>query len=133
MQKQHWNEELKNLVTLIFEIYLRHPSSVLSIFISRILETSSERTLSNIGPTPACWAEFLWTVIPVAKTIASFTSIERWEKAAINSSFQPALSNSTCNSNTMHYSSSNSSCKMRPNFNRSFALLFIISTRKTNT
>lgn len=34
-------------------IALKHPNSVLSIFISRILATSSVRTRSNMVPTPA--------------------------------------------------------------------------------
>lgn len=38
----------------------RQPSSVLSIFISFILATSSERTRSNMAPTPAWWALLLW-------------------------------------------------------------------------
>lgn len=77
----------------------KHPSSVLSIFISRILATSSVRTRSKMVPTPAWWAELRWTVRPVAKTMPSLTSTERWEKAAISSSFQPA---SYCNKFTLN-------------------------------
>lgn len=86
--------QLKN----VFLTHLRHPSSVLSIFISRILDTSSESTRSNIVLMPDCCAVFRCTVVPVAKTIPSFTSMERWEKAAISNSFQPALSRSTWSS-----------------------------------
>lgn len=45
--------------------------------------------LSKIAPTPALWALFLCTCRPVASRIPSFTEMERWEKDAISSSFQP--------------------------------------------
>lgn len=86
----------RNVFTLTTS-YLRHPSSVLSIFISRIFDTSSDSTRSNIEATPACCAELRCTV-PDARTIPSFSSMERWEKAAISNSFQPALSRSTWSS-----------------------------------
>ena len=70
-------------------IALKHPSSVLSIFISRIFATSSVRTRSNMVPTPAWWALLLCTWRPVASSIPSLTTIDRCEKPAISSSFQP--------------------------------------------
>lgn len=70
-------------------IALKHPSSVLSIFISRIFATSSVRTRSNMVPTPAWWALLLCTWRPVASSIPSLTTIDRCEKPAIRSSFQP--------------------------------------------
>ncbi len=69
---------------------LRQPSSVLSIFISRILETSSVRTRSKMVPTPALCAELRCTWSPVASRIPSLTATERCENPAIRSSFQPA-------------------------------------------
>lgn len=42
-----------------------------------------------MAPTPALWALFLCTCSPVASKIPSFTEMERWEKEAIRSSFQP--------------------------------------------
>lgn len=93
---------------------LKHPSSVLSIFISRIFATSSVSTLSNIPPTPTWCAEFLkekdivtnnqaflyecsylLIVRPVANTMPSLDSMERCENAAMSNSFQPALNKST--------------------------------------
>jgi hypothetical protein len=68
---------------------LKHPSSVLSIFISLILLTNSVSTLSNMPPTPASWAEDLYTVTPGASKIPSFTDMLRCEKDAMRSSFQP--------------------------------------------
>lgn len=45
--------------------------------------------LSKIAPTPALWALFRWTCSPVARRIPSFTAMDRWEKEAMSSSFQP--------------------------------------------
>lgn len=45
--------------------------------------------LSNMAPTPALWALFLWTCNPVASSIPSFTAIERCENDAMRSSFHP--------------------------------------------
>lgn len=46
--------------------------------------------LSKMAPTPALWALLRWTCSPVASRIPSFTEMDRWEKEAISSSFQPA-------------------------------------------
>lgn len=85
----HGNLQRKILPGLNSTIALKHPNSVLSIFISRILATSSVRTRSNMVPTPAWWALLLCTWRPVASSIPSFTTIDRCEKPAISSSFQP--------------------------------------------
>lgn len=45
--------------------------------------------LSKMAPTPALWALFRWTCSPVARRIPSFTAMDRWEKEAMSSSFQP--------------------------------------------
>lgn len=90
--------ELKSILKSIFATYLRHPSSVLSIFISRIFATNSESIRSNIPNAPACCAEPRFTVISIVRTILSFTSMERWEKAAISNSFQPFLRRHTWSS-----------------------------------
>ncbi len=45
--------------------------------------------LSKMAPTPALWALSLCTWRPVASRMPSFTAMERWEKDAISSSFQP--------------------------------------------
>ena len=37
----------------------RQPNSAMSSFISRIFDTNSVRTRSNIAPTPAAWAKCL--------------------------------------------------------------------------
>lgn len=70
----------------------KQASSDLSIRMSLILWTSSVSTRSKMFPTPAWWAEFRWTVRPVASTIPSSTSMDRWENAAMSSSFQPETS-----------------------------------------
>lgn len=56
----------------------------------RVLTGAGRYThLSKMAPTPALWALFLCTCSPVASKIPSFTEMERWEKEAIRSSFQP--------------------------------------------
>lgn len=45
--------------------------------------------LSKMAPTPALWALFRWTCSPVARRIPSLTAMDRWEKEAMSSSFQP--------------------------------------------
>lgn len=45
--------------------------------------------LSKMAPTPALWALLRWTWRPVAKRIPSLTVMERCEKEAMSSSFQP--------------------------------------------
>lgn len=80
---------------------LRQASSDLSIFISLILATSSVRTLSNIRPTPAWWAESRVTWRPEAKIITSCTESDLWEKLAMRSSFQPTTAE-RINVNKMH-------------------------------
>ena len=67
----------------------RQPSSVLSIFSSRIFATSSVRTRSKMAPTPAWCAVLRWTCRPVDSRMPSVTAIDRCEKPAISSSFQP--------------------------------------------
>lgn len=42
-----------------------------------------------MAPTPALWALFRWTWSPVARRIPSFTAMDRCEKEAMSSSFQP--------------------------------------------
>ena len=70
-------------------IALRQASSVLSTFISLILETSSVSTLSNIIPTLAWCAVFLCMCRVFERTMLSLTVVERCEKLMMSSSFHP--------------------------------------------
>lgn len=45
--------------------------------------------LSKMAPTPALWALLRCTCSPVASRIPSLTAMERCEKEAMSSSFQP--------------------------------------------
>lgn len=107
----------------------RQPSSVLSISMSFILDTSSVRTLhdrkaanmetkrrsqemilhlfatylSKIEPTPALWALLRWTWRPVASRMPSFTVTERCEKEAMRSSFQPEYKGKHSDSHSTYF------------------------------
>ena len=83
------NDKHCNLPGLKSTMARRQPSSVLSMFISLILATSSVSTRSKMVPTPAWWALLRWTWRPVASRMPSFTWMERCENPPISSSFQP--------------------------------------------
>ena len=94
-----WTVDLRPFASGLYRTMARrHPSSVLSILISFILATSSVRTRSKIPMTPAEWAEFRFTTSPVARTIPSLTSMDRWLNPAMSSSFHPALRRTTWSS-----------------------------------
>ena len=80
----------------------RQPSSVLSISISRIFDTSSVRIRSNIGPMPTWWAVLRYTWRPVASTMLSLDATDWCEKLAISNSFQPGTIHTRLGNNLIH-------------------------------